>query len=75
MKYKLITFDGKVSTRSKMSLEQMQKFVGGYIELVNILGKRFYCNEDGIRLNLPNNKIVPQFVGNVIMEVRSNGKL
>lgn len=66
MRYKLITVNGEVSLKDKMSLEEMQEFVGGYIELY----KGFYCNEDGLRLNLPRNTVYPEFVGNVIQEVK-----
>ncbi|HNC58656.1 MAG TPA: DUF3846 domain-containing protein [Leptospiraceae bacterium] len=44
--------------REKMSLEEMQEFVGGYIEEVatNINARHFLVvNEDGNMLNLPAN--------------------
>ena len=44
MMFKLITAEGKISEKETMSLEEMQKFVGGYIEYSgNII-----CNEDGL---------------------------
>lgn len=66
MKYKLIKVNGEVSYKDKMTLEEMQDFVGGYIEL----HQGFYCNEDGLRLQLPRNIVDPRFVGNIIQEVR-----
>lgn len=62
--YKLITADGKVSERKRMSLNAMQKFVGGYVEQYQDV----LCNEDGLRLKLPRNVIDPRFVGNIIIE-------
>ena len=64
--YKLITYNGEISERKRMSLKQMQDFVGGYTEYVG----RIICNEDGLRLKLPRNVADPRFVGNVIMEVK-----
>jgi Domain of unknown function (DUF3846) len=57
--------DGK-----KFSLEELQKAVGGYIEQVP--GHRgAFCNEDGLRLNLPPNRAASdrfgiRLVGDVI---------
>ncbi len=48
MKYLLIDIDGNVTEKEKLTLKQMQKFVGGYVESVEDI----FCNEDGIRLNL-----------------------
>lgn len=62
--YKCIMADGKVSYKKKMTLEQMQKFVEGYIEMVgNVI-----CNEEGRLQNLGINKINPMFVGNIIIK-------
>ena len=64
LKYTKITSDGVVSEVNKMSLKEMQEFVGGYIEYVgNVI-----CNDEGIRLNLPFNKVRPQFLGNIIIQ-------
>lgn len=63
MKYTLIRYDGTITTRRRMSLKQMQDFVGGYIEKVGDV----FCNEDGRRLNLPINAFNPLFVGNIIV--------
>jgi hypothetical protein len=62
IKYKLTTVDGEVSYKEDMTLEEMQKFVGGYIEIHgwNII------NEEGLLKGLPQNKIYPFYVGNVI---------
>lgn len=64
--YKLITSDGKITERERMTLEQMQEFVGGYVEKY----KSIYCNEDGLRLKLPTNIIDSRFVGNIIKEFK-----
>ena len=42
--------------RNKLSLEEMQKLVGGYIEIVRLNdGRIIIVNEDGLSLNLPVN--------------------
>lgn len=66
MRYKLVTVEGKISQKDKMSLEDMQKFVGGYIEYSD----NIICNEEGLLLGLPKNKVYNRFVGNVIIEER-----
>ena len=64
MKYTLIKYDGTVTARSRMFLEEMQEFVGGYIEIVgNVI-----CNEEGRLKNLPLNRTLPIFVGNIIIK-------
>lgn len=61
-RYKLITHEGKVFYKKRMSLKSMQKFVGGYIEQVgNII-----CNEEGNIYKLPINLVNARFVGNII---------
>jgi len=65
MKYLLIDMNGNITEKKKLTLKQMQKFVGGYVELV---GDTF-CNEDGIRLNLRRNEVYPRFLGNIIQRV------
>lgn len=62
-KYKKVTVDGTITEVKFMNLKDMQTFVGGYIEIVG----QFIVNEDGKMLNLPRNKMFPQFVGNVII--------
>lgn len=64
--YKLITSKGKIEYRDEMLLEDMQKFVGGYIETAG----NFIFNEEGLLLKLPTNKVYPQFVGNIILKVK-----
>lgn len=40
------------------TLEEMQKIVGGYVELLRLDdGREMYLNEDGKRLNLPRNEV------------------
>lgn len=65
--YRLITADGNITEKQRMSLKQMQDFVGGYVEKY----KNVYCNEDGLRLKLPKNQIDPRFVGNIIEKFKS----
>ena len=64
MRYKLITAEGKVSYKDKMTLKEMQDFVGGYIELSG----KIICNEDGLMLKLPVNQTDRRFVGNIIVK-------
>lgn len=40
------------------SLDEFQKIVGGYVEAVEHRGYTFWCNEDGIGLELPFNRWV-----------------
>jgi len=50
--------DGRVeNVKEKMTLEEMQDFVGGYIEEVPTLNKRLslIINEEGLLNNLPYN--------------------
>lgn len=69
--FKKITADGIITEEKKLSLKQMQEFVGGYIEYVgNII-----CNEDGLMLKLPRNKLFPRFVGNIIIDEKVNKKV
>lgn len=65
MKFIYITVDGTEVERVKPTLEDMQKFVGGYIEVHG----NFYINEDGLVMGLEQNKAYPQFVGNIIKKV------
>lgn len=62
--YILIKSNGEIIKKERMTLKQMQNFVGGYVEQYqNVL-----CNEDGLRLRLPRNVVDPRFVGNIIIE-------
>lgn len=65
MGFTKISADGKEVKRvSKMSLKQMQEWVGGYIEVHgNII-----CNEEGLMLKLPTNVKYPMYVGNIIIK-------
>ncbi len=66
MRYKLITISGDISYKDKMSLEEMQSFVGGPIQFY----KNIICNEEGRLQNLPHNTIDNFFVGNIIIKER-----
>jgi hypothetical protein len=67
MRYKLISAEGKINYKYKMSLEEMQSFVDGYIEMVgNVI-----CNEEGLLKHLPQNVVYPHFVGNIIVKERT----
>lgn len=68
---RLITTDGKQEHRSKMSFEEMQAFVGGYVEVVPIKdGQVVICNEDGLSQRLPVNSVFGRFVGNIVVCAR-----
>lgn len=72
MTFKTVTVDGTTTEVSKMSLEEMQKFVGGYIEYapkhLRFGHKNIICSEEGVIYGLPQNKAYPAFVGNIIIE-------
>jgi hypothetical protein len=63
MKYLVIqpdgTYEQKETKKKELSLEQLQKLVGGYIELVHVKykGRRYeaYVNEEGKLKNMPFN--------------------
>ena len=64
--YKLIKTNGEISYQEDMTLEEMQKFVGGYIEMVgNVI-----CNEEGRLMRLEPNEYDRNFVGNIIIKER-----
>lgn len=67
MKATLITPDGKVSdvvpSGKKLSLDEMQKLVGGYIERVTIKGGEMYVDEEGLLKNLPLNQKASELAG------------
>jgi len=67
-KYQLITCEGYVTFRDRMSLKAMQEFVKGPVELVRNGKSNIWCNENGRLLNLPINKRLPMLVGNIIVE-------
>jgi len=60
---KIYKTDGTVEETSDLSLENMQKAVGGYIEIY----RHFVVNEEGLLIGLPTNPFYRQFVGNVIV--------
>ena len=62
-RYKLIDTEGNITYKDSMTLKEMQDFVEGYIEIVGDI----ICNEDGLLLQLPKNKVYPRFVGNIII--------
>lgn len=44
--------------KKKFTLEELQKFVGGYIELVKTVdGRNMYVNEEGLVHDLPHNAL------------------
>lgn len=55
----LLTTTGEVTELlPPVKLEDLQKAVGGYIEPVNIHGKKYlYCNEEGVYAGLPLNPV------------------
>ncbi len=63
--YRKVAIDGKIEDVKFLTLKEMQEFVGGYIEE----HEEFIVNEDGLMLNLPRNKMFPQYVGNVIIQI------
>ncbi len=53
---KIIHPDGREEPITDLSLESLQKAVGGYIELhITHEGKKMYVNEEGVLKNLPFN--------------------
>ena len=65
----LLKADGsKQDNYEDITLTGMQKAVGGYIELVHLSkGKMLVVNEDGLRLNLPNNSEASKLSGQTIV--------
>jgi len=71
MEYKIYRTDNAVEvrvTKKPLELEEMQKIVGGYIEML-AYGEELYAvvNEEGRIKRLPQNPFFPEFVGNVIL--------
>jgi hypothetical protein len=51
------------SNGNEFSLEEMNKFVGGYLEAIRLTAQDvMYLNEQGLLLNLPINHIATQLV-------------
>lgn len=81
-KYTILKVNGKIETfeSKKLSLESLQRFVGGFIQLLprpEDFGLKtkgdVYVNEDGKLLNLPANTLLAPssydtIVGNVVIE-------
>ncbi len=63
--YRKVMVNGTMEDVKSLTLKEMQDFVGGYIEE----HREFIINEDGLMLNLPRNKMFPQFVGNIIIQL------
>lgn len=54
------------SVGKKFSLEELQKYVGGFIELIPAYTRIpgiVYANEDGLLLRLPFNEVASRLVG------------
>ncbi len=81
MIYLLHKTDGtteRIEKSGTMTLKEMQKCVGGYIEMVWV-GEPYnsaclMVNEDGLMLKLPQNPKYPQLVGNVLEGAMTPGK-
>ena len=68
MSYLCISQDGSIAkVKKRMTLKQMQNWVGGYIEEHDGV----ICNEDGIRFGLLSNVSDERFLGNIIFTERS----
>lgn len=49
--------------KKSFTLSELQSYVGGYIEMVNLPnGECMICNEEGLLLNLPYNEIATDLV-------------
>jgi hypothetical protein len=74
-----VDVEGNITESKKMNLKEMQNWVGGYIQYVpnslKLGNLNIICNEGGIRLQLPKNKMYPMFLGNIIVEQREAKKL
>ena len=77
MIYRLVKASGEVermTTRKPLTLKQMQKMVGGYIELVPYGTETVCCNEEGRLKHLPVNKFYRDFVGDIIFGKTEEGE-
>lgn len=69
-KFKVIYPNGSsVMLSERPSLDEMQKIIGGYIELVKLERSTMWVNEDGIRLGLPRNEFASVVSGQSIVGV------
>lgn len=71
----VIQADGEsftIQLKQKMKLEQYQKIVGGYIEVVQVRHDGKVCdmvlNEDGLGLGLPVNRVATRMLENYWVE-------
>jgi hypothetical protein len=68
---KIIRTTGKTEEIISFELPDLQKAVGGYIEIVNGVGgyyqDRIVCNEEGHLKNLPVNKLASMMAGQQIV--------
>ena len=82
---KIIYADGKIDETDDISLENLQKIVGGYIEhVVSTNGHDVICNEEGKLNSLPFNQIASELypmpmcgdylVGNVVILTKEEMK-
>jgi len=63
-----IDVDGNSSLLEDQSLETLQHVVGGYIEILRTNDDRFMaCNEEGLLLGLPVNKVASELAGRMIV--------
>lgn len=78
---KKIYSDGREEdVQEEMSLDQMQKFVGGYIEMVpsNLPHRALIVNEEGLLIELPHNVRAGSYVhqGTLVLDfIRGNALL
>ena len=70
-KYLVLKPDGsrtEVEMEDKISLEMLQKTVGGYIEVVKVgKGHVAVINEEGRLKGLKSNAYMPEYCGNIVI--------
>jgi hypothetical protein len=68
---KIYKTDGTIETvvlgKRKVTLDELQKAVGGWIEAVPGTRARAYCNEEGRLRGLPLNQVASQRFGQVLV--------
>jgi hypothetical protein len=64
--YTLVNSDGTEIVADVIDINEIKEFIEGDIEHIG----NIYCNDDGIRMNLPRNIKYPNFLGNIIIENR-----
>lgn len=72
MKITLVKPDGsardiKPANGKKLSLEELQHHVGGYVEMHRIAGGEMYFDEEGLMKRLPVNKEASLLFGQVVV--------